>query len=131
MAKYPPYVNAYGKISDVFEGIKSASVPPKFTYDFLSTVLGLTSSSYRAMIPLLKKLDFLDQGSVPTEHYKKFRDDFDSACNFYLGNIKTEKYRQLAKKYLKEVALADNELKDREVRFLVLCKQAWGRAAFD
>lgn len=60
MAKYPPYVNAYGKVSDVFDGIKSASVPPKFTYDFLSTVLGLTSSSYRAMIPLLKKLDFLD-----------------------------------------------------------------------
>lgn len=75
MAKYPPYVNAYGKVSDVFDGIKSASVPPKFTYDFLSTVLGLTSSSYRAMIPLLKKLDFLDQGSVPTEHYKNYRDE--------------------------------------------------------
>jgi len=25
----------------------------------------------------------------------------------------------------------DNDLKDREVRFLVLCKQAWGRSAFD
>ncbi|MCC7506230.1 MAG: DUF5343 domain-containing protein [Saprospiraceae bacterium] len=75
MAKYPPYVNAYGKISDVFEAIKGASVPPKFTNDFLSTVLGLKSSSYRAMVPLLKKLDFLDQNSVPTETYKSYRED--------------------------------------------------------
>lgn len=75
MAKYPNYVNAYGKIPDVFEGIKRAAVPPKFTIDFLNTVLGLRSSSYRAMIPLLKKLNFLDQSSVPTEVYKKYRDD--------------------------------------------------------
>jgi hypothetical protein len=95
MAKYPPYVNAYGKISDVFEGIKSASVPPKFTYDFLSTVLGLTSSSYRAMIPLLKKLDFLDQGSVPTEHYKSFRDD--SISKSILGGKVKEAYNDLYK----------------------------------
>lgn len=95
MAKYPPYVNAYGKISDVFEGIKSASVPPKFTYDFLSTVLGLTSSSYRAMIPLLKKLDFLDQGSVPTEHYKNFRDE--SISKNVLGAKVKEAYADLYK----------------------------------
>lgn len=95
MAKYPPYVNAYGKISDVFEGIKSASVPPKFTYDFLSTVLGLTSSSYRAMIPLLKKLDFLDQGSVPTEHYKNFRDE--SISKNVLGAKVKEAYTDLYK----------------------------------
>ena len=62
---------------------------------------------------------------------KQFRDDFDSACNFYLNNIKTEKNRQLAKQYIKEIALVDNDLKDREVRFLVLCKQAWGRSSFD
>jgi hypothetical protein len=61
----------------------------------------------------------------------KFRDDFDSACNFYLKGVTTDDNRQLAKKYIKEIALVDNELKDREVRFLVLCKQAWGRSAFD
>jgi hypothetical protein len=74
MAKYPPYVNAYGKIPDVFDGIKTASVPPKVTVDFLSSVLGLKSSSYRAMIPLLKKLEFIDQASVPTEIYRSYRD---------------------------------------------------------
>lgn len=93
MAKYPPYVNAYGKISDVFEAIKTASVPPKFTNDFLTTVLGLKSSSYRAMIPLLKKLDFLDQSSVPTEIYKNYRED--SVSMSLLGEKVKEAYSDL------------------------------------
>lgn len=76
--EYPPYVDAIGKIADIFVEIKKASVPPKFTLDFLTTVLGLKSSSYRAMIPLLKKLDFLTQDSVPTQSYKDYRDDAQS-----------------------------------------------------
>lgn len=93
MAKYPPYVNAYGKISDVFDAIKKASVPPKFTIDFLNTVLGLTSSSYRAMIPLLKKLEFLDQASVPTEIYKNYRED--SQSKSVLGKQVKQAYSDL------------------------------------
>ena len=73
--KYPPYVNAYNSISKLLEAIQTASVPPKFTYDFLNTVLGLKSSSYRAMIPLLKKLEFLDVSSVPTQAYKDYRNE--------------------------------------------------------
>lgn len=73
--KYPPYVNAYGNISKLFDEIKKASVPPKFTLNFLTTMLGLKSSSYRAMIPLLKRLGFIDQGNVPTKEYKSYRDD--------------------------------------------------------
>lgn len=75
MAKYPPYVNGYGQLPKLFAEIKRASVPPKFTHDFMSSMLGLKSSSYRAMIPLLKNLGFLDQGNVPTQDYKDFRDD--------------------------------------------------------
>ena len=93
MSKYPPYVNAYGKIPDVFSSIKSASVPPKFTYDFLTTILGLKSSSYRAMIPLLKRLEFLDQNSVPTEYYKNYRDD--ALSKAVLGNQVKEAYSEL------------------------------------
>ena len=74
-AKYPPYVNAYGNISKLFEEIKKASVPAKFTNNFLQTVLGLKSTSYRAMIPLLKKLGFIDQSNVPLKAYKDFRDN--------------------------------------------------------
>jgi hypothetical protein len=75
MAKYPPYVNGYGGIDKLFKEIKKASVPPKFNRDFLSAVLGLKSSSYHAMIPFLKRLGFIDQGNVPTQAYKDFRDD--------------------------------------------------------
>jgi len=31
---YPPYVDAYNKISDVFLAVKSAAVPTKFNQDF-------------------------------------------------------------------------------------------------
>ena len=77
---YPPYVNAYGNIPKLFDAIKAASVPPKFTNDFIQTVLGLKSTSYRAMIPLLKRLGFLDPGSVPTQAYRDYRDDAVSAA---------------------------------------------------
>jgi len=75
MADYPPYVDAYGSIPKLFDAVKKASVPPKFTQDFITSVLGLKSTSYRAMIPLLKRLGFIDQANVPTEAYRKYRDD--------------------------------------------------------
>lgn len=75
MVSYPPYVNAYGQLKELFAKIKEASVPPKFTQDFLSTVLSLKSSSSRPMIPFLKKLGFLDQANIPTKVYSDFRDE--------------------------------------------------------
>jgi hypothetical protein len=73
--EYPPYVNGYGGIPKLFAKIKEAAVPPKFNQDFVSTALDLKSSSYRAMIPLLKRLGFIDQTNVPTTAYKEFRED--------------------------------------------------------
>lgn len=75
MPENPPYVNAYNGIPLLFGKIKAAAVPPKFTVDFLSTALDMKSSSYRAMIPLLKKLGFIDGGNVPTQAYRDFRED--------------------------------------------------------
>jgi hypothetical protein len=73
--EYPPYVNGHGGIPKLFARIKEEAVPPKFTQDFVSTVLDLKSSSYRAMIPLLKRLGFIDAANVPTQAYKDFRED--------------------------------------------------------
>ena len=70
-----PYVYSYGKIRYLFEKIKEASAPPKFTQDFISTSLGFTSSSDRAFPNLLKRLGFIDGSNVPTEAYHHFRDD--------------------------------------------------------
>jgi hypothetical protein len=75
MVDYPPYVSSYGQLKELFAKIKEASVPPKFTQDFLSTVLSLKSSSFRPMIPFLKKLGFLDQANVPTKVYADYRDE--------------------------------------------------------
>src|SRR6266699_4909454 len=74
MVDYPPYVNAYGQLKELFKKIQEASVPSRFTVDYLSTVLALKSSSYRPMIPFLKRLGFLDQANVPTKEYVQFRD---------------------------------------------------------
>ena len=75
MVNYPPYVDAYGKIENLFKKIIEAKVPPKVTVDFLYTKLGLKSTSYRAMIPLLKKLGFIDQSNMPNAHYRNYREE--------------------------------------------------------
>lgn len=78
--KYPPYVYGYGAIPKLFAEIKKASVPPKFTQDFMETVLELKSSSHRALVPLLKKLNFIDAGNVPTDAYRAYREDSQSGA---------------------------------------------------
>jgi hypothetical protein len=93
MSEYPPYVNAYGSIPKLFAKIKDAAVPPKFNQDFISTVLDLKSSSYRAMIPLLKRLGFVDQGNVPTQSYKDFRED--SLSGVVMAQRLREAYKML------------------------------------
>ena len=39
--------------------------------------------------------------------------------------------KKLAKEFVKRVAIANGELKDKEVRFLVRMKHAWGYEHFD
>ena len=90
-SEYPPYVNGYGGIPKLFEKIKHAAVPPKFTQDFVSAVLDLKSSSYRAMIPLLKRLGFIDQANVPTQAYKDFRE------NSLSGTVMAQRLREAYK----------------------------------
>jgi hypothetical protein len=78
MAEYPPYVNAYGKLAALFAKIREAQTPPKFTQDYLETILGFKSSSHRAYPGLLKRLGFLDSANVPTQDYRDYRDSSQS-----------------------------------------------------
>jgi hypothetical protein len=74
MKELPPYVNATGTLKKLLEKIKEASVPPRFTQDFITTKLGFAKSgSTLAMIPFLKKIGFLGSDGLPTELYEKFR----------------------------------------------------------
>lgn len=70
-----PYMNAPGYITKVLDKIVIAQTPSKFTQDFLSTVLGIGSSSARPIIPFLKRLGILGSDGSPTELYAQFRSD--------------------------------------------------------
>jgi hypothetical protein len=121
MAKYPPYVNSYGQLSKLFNEIKKASVPPKFTQDFISSMLGLKSSSYRAMIPLLKNLGFLDQGNVPTQDYKDFRDE--SKSGLVLAKKIKETYSDLFSANEYAYKLSKEELTSKLITILGFSKE--------
>lgn len=62
-----------GHVPDVFEAIRNAGVPERFTHSFLKQ-LGFTSSGDRAVISVMKSLRFLDDSSAPTDRYKRYRD---------------------------------------------------------
>ncbi len=115
MAEYLPYVNAYGAIPKLFAGIKSAAVPPKVSQNFLESVLDLKSSSHRALLPLLKKLGFIDSSNVPTQAYKDFRDDA------YSGGIMAERVREAyrplfnANEYAQKMSKTDLQAKFRNL----------------
>ena len=55
----------------------------------------------------------------------KFRDDFDTACKFYLENINNEEIRKKTLHQMRELAAADLIVRDREIKFLELTKQIW------
>ena len=55
----------------------------------------------------------------------KFRDDFDTACEFYLKSINSIEDRKKTLHQMRELAAADLIVRDREIRFLELSKIAW------
>jgi hypothetical protein len=70
-----PYVTAYGNITKALDKIKSAETPPRFTHDFLSTTLDMSGGSARPVIPFFKRTGFLGSDGVPTDLYKRFRNE--------------------------------------------------------
>ncbi|MGC4880205.1 DUF5343 domain-containing protein [Micromonospora sp. DT43] len=66
-------MSAYGNIGKVLEKIKAASVPDRFTQDFLATKLGLSGGGARPIIPYLKRAGLLGPDGAPTPLYRQFR----------------------------------------------------------
>ena len=73
MATKLPYVAQPGSMVKIFEKIRSAKTPDRFTHDFLATKLGFKGGNYRQFIPLAKKLGLLASDGSPTNLYKKYR----------------------------------------------------------
>lgn len=72
MALSNSYVQVYGQLGDFFRRIAEAQAPEKFTTQYLKD-LGLGSSNFRAVIPLLKSLGFLTPEGSPTNRYLEYR----------------------------------------------------------
>ena len=72
MADYP-YLASNKNIAPVFEKIRTAAKPAKFTIAFVKQ-LGFTSSNDSAYPSLLKRLGFLTDDGTPTSYYDKLRD---------------------------------------------------------
>ena len=108
-----PYVQAHSNITKVLEKIKSASLPPRFTQDYLSTKLGLKSSAAKPVIPFLKRIGFLGSDGIPTELYKAFRNPTES------GRAAAEALRTGYKEVF-EVNEYANELDDAELKGVVV-----------
>jgi Family of unknown function (DUF5343) len=68
-----PYLQAYGNLKKALDKITKATVPPKFTQDFLSTTLDLSGGGARPVIPYLKRAGFLTSDGTPTDLYKQFK----------------------------------------------------------
>lgn len=68
-----PYLQAYGNLKKALEKITKATVPPKFTQDFLSTTLDLSGGGARPVVPYLKRAGLLTSDGTPTDLYKQFK----------------------------------------------------------
>lgn len=80
MATKLPYVAVPSTIVKILNKVKEAKTPDRFTADFLETKLGFKGGNYRQFIPLSKKLGLLKSDGIPTDLYKKFRNDSTSGA---------------------------------------------------
>lgn len=68
-----PYAQTTGTLETMLEKIKTASVPEKFSHDFVSTKLSMKGGTPRAIVPFIKKMGLVSEDGTPTERYKQFR----------------------------------------------------------
>ena len=66
------YLHATKRLPEMMEAIQNASVPKRFTIEFLKT-LGFKSTNDRAFVSVLKGIGFLDDSGVPNEKYKSYK----------------------------------------------------------
>lgn len=68
-----PYSTSVGTLEKMLEKIKAASVPERFTQDFVNTKLVLKGGTANSCIPFIKKLGLVGTDGIPTDLYREFR----------------------------------------------------------
>ncbi len=110
MALPTAYLTSTRNLDALFNAIRSAKAPPKFTQRFLSD-LGFASSADRLYINLLKALGFLSPDGTPTSRYYEFLDQ--SQSGRVLAEALEEAYADLFQLRRDAQNMDRNELKGR------------------
>jgi hypothetical protein len=95
MAKYA-YTQNTGNLKKFLGHIQSAGIPSKVTQKYLQQC-GNTSTNDRALIGVLKAIDFLDQSGAPSSKWKEYRDK--SRAKRVLGDSIRAAYGELFATY--------------------------------
>lgn len=85
ISKLFPYTQAPGTLKRALDGIIEAQKPSRFTLDFLGDVLKVTGGSASPIIPILKRISFLNSDGTPTELYARFRSDTSRPASMLAG----------------------------------------------
>ena len=102
------YMTSNNKIAQIFDKIKTAAQPSKFTYEVLKN-MGFTSSNDRGFINVLKNLQFLNSDGVPSTYYSELRDS-NRAKKVIARQIK-EYYKDLFSINVNMNSASDEEIK--------------------
>ena len=68
-----PYAQRTATLISMLDKIKTASVPDKFSQDFVAEKLLMKGGTPRSIIPFIKKMGLVATDGTPTERYKEFR----------------------------------------------------------
>lgn len=88
-----PYAQRTATLITMLDKIKTASVPEKFSQDFVAEKLLMKGGTPRSIIPFIKKMGLVAIDGTPTERYKEFRNPAKSGTA--IASAMRELYQQL------------------------------------
>jgi hypothetical protein len=110
MALPTAYLTSIKNLAAIFDSIKTAQAPEKFTVRFLES-LEFKSTSDRLVIGVLKSLGFLGDDGRPTQRYFEFLDQTQSGA--VLANAIREAYADLFAVNIHADRLTREEVKNK------------------
>jgi len=119
------YLTSQKNLAAVFEAIRQAKAPEKFTVKFLEG-LGFKSNSDRLIIGVLKILKFLDESGKPQERYFEFLDD--TRWERVLGDAVEDAYEDLFQVNTSAHTLSKGEVINK---FKTLSQGAYSESVLD
>jgi hypothetical protein len=70
-----PYLASPGSLATVFERIKKAATPDRITGEVVENTFLMKGGGGRAVLPYLKRINFIGSDGAPTDLYRKFRNE--------------------------------------------------------